>query len=242
MNYKIIYIVCLLLMACNNPNSPDCLMQAGAFSVRVPDVNGPFREVVIQSPLRVYIRYAPSEKIEIKGPKNLIENISCWRINKALYVKNNNRCNFVRGYKHRVDVYIYTPLLEFVKNNAVGEVRIESSVLSDTLRVETEAGDIWVTCNTYKFSASSHGNGNIYFSGSTSKAFIYLFGTCFLHAENGTINGYAYVEQVSVGDAYLNMTDGSLLNYKIYKKGNIFFRGNITTNGVIFGSGKVLKY
>jgi len=94
----------------------------------------------------------------------------------------------------------------------------------------------------YKLSGSSHGNGNIYFNGSAQKAYIYLFGTCFLYAAGGIINGYAYVEQVSVGDAYLNLTNGSLLNFKIYKKGNIYYNGSITTDGIIYGTGELKKY
>lgn len=241
-NKGLYIIVCLILWSCNKPDSPDCFKQAGAFTVKEIDVNGPVREIVVQSPLQVNIRYAPVEKIEIKGPENLIKKISCYHVNKALYIKNNNKCNFVRGYKHNVIVCVYTPYLEFVRNNAVGEIRIEPSVISDTLRIETEAGDIVVNCDMYKLSGSSHGNGNIYFYGSAQQAYIYLFGTCFLYAADGIINGYAYVEQVSVGDAYLNLKDGSLLNYKIYKKGNIFYRGSIAMDGIRYGSGNLKKF
>lgn len=242
MRKEYIYIIFLVLFACNKPDSPDCFKQAGAFAVMELSIGAPVREVVIQSPLQVHIRYAPVEKIEIKGPKNLINKISCHHINKALYIKNNNKCNFVRGYKHNINVYIYTPYLEFVRNNAVGEIYVESSVVADTLRIETEAGDIFVDCNMNKLSGSSHGNGNIYFYGTANQVFIYLFGTCFLYAADGIINGYAYVEQVSVGDAYLNLTDGSLLNYKIYKKGNIFYKGSISVDGIRYGSGNLKKF
>lgn len=242
MKVKALNIIFLFLLACNKPDSPDCFKRAGAFAVKELNVDGPVREIVIQSPLQVSIRYAPVEKIEIKGPENLIEKIACHHINKALYIKNNNKCNFVRGYKHNVNVYIYTPYLEFVRNNAVGEIRIEPSVITDTLRIETEAGDIIVDCNMYKFSGSSHGNGNIYFHGSAQKAFIYLFGTCFFYAADGIINGYAYVEQISVGDAYVKLTDGSLLNYKIYKKGNIFYKGSISMDGIRYGNGNLKKF
>jgi hypothetical protein len=241
-NMGLYIIFCLILWSCNKPGSPDCFKQAGAFAVKERNLGGPVREIVVQSPLYVSVRYAPFEKIEIKGPENLIEKISFHHVNKALYIKNNNKCNFVRGYKHNVYVYIYTPHLEFVRNNAVGEIRVESSVITDTLRIETEAGDIIVDCDMYKLSGSSHGNGNIYFYGTAQKAYFYIFGTCFLYAADGIINGYAYVEHVSVGDAYLNLTDGSLLNYKIYKKGNIFYKGSIIMDGNRYGSGNLKKF
>ncbi|MCX8079967.1 MAG: DUF2807 domain-containing protein [Bacteroidia bacterium] len=235
-------VLSFFLGECNKPNAPDCFKQAGKFSVRKVDINGPVREVVLQSPVFLHIRHGSKEHIEIKGPENLLEKIEFKHIHKALYIKNHNSCNFVRGYRHEIHVYLYVPDLEYVRNNAVGAIDIQADVKTDSLRVESEGGDIQVHCSMIKFSASSHGNGNIYFTGSTQQAFVYLFGTNFFYGMGGSVQSYAYVEQISVGDAYIHFSGNALFHYKIHKRGNIYYSGNsVTSEGVIYGKGGIKK-
>lgn len=238
---KLLLLFILILSSCNRPDAPDCFKQAGKFSVKKISLSSPPTRITLESPLEVFVRPSPENYVSVEGPANLLEKISVSQNTNQISIRNRNRCNFVRGYKHNIRIYVNTPDVEFVRNLATGTITIEKGFSLDTLRLESEAGDILLYSDVAKFSSGSHGNGNIYVYGTIQKAHVYMYGTNFFYAEEGMISSYAYIEQNSVGDAIIRMQDGGLLNYVIRKSGNIYYYGNITTQGEIKSKGNIYK-
>jgi len=162
----------------------------------------------------------------------------------VLTIENNNKCNFVRGYKRNITVNVTLPYLVRIENHGVGTTKFGENFSQDTIQVRAEnSGDIHLSGTFNQVKTSSHGNGDIYLSGNCNTLFIYTYGTNVLYGENFVVNNYLFIETISIGDCFVNAPNGGTFDYNIWRNGNIYYKGNPTqinnTNGD--GKGKLIK-
>ena len=214
-------------LSCKKENAFDCFKSTGS-DISETRLLEDFTSIELRNKVDVNITNGNDFKIEVVAGKNIIKNIATKVVNGVLIIENKNTCNFVRGYKRKVTVNISAPKITgIVTNNGVGTIRFDQQYSQDTLVLRTEsAGDIYVNGNYNQIRTSAHGNGDIYLSGVCNSLYVYTFGTNFLKAENLTINNYAFVETLSLGDCYLTIDSLPKFEYNIHKSGNIYYKGN----------------
>lgn len=217
-------VLVFLLLSCRKENATDCFKSNGAENsqIRYP---GRFTEVVVFDKFDVHISQGSEMSVELVGGQNLFGNIVTRMDGEQLIIENLNKCNFVRGYKKQMRINITLPYLRKASNNSVGPLYIRDFT-QDTLLVRAESsGDIRVSGDFKEIRTSSHGNGDIYLSGSSNTLFVYAYGTNFLNAEQLTVRNYAFVETFSIGDCSINAEQLKLFEYNIWREGNIYYKG-----------------
>ncbi|MFO0357972.1 MAG: GIN domain-containing protein [Sphingobacteriaceae bacterium] len=238
--YGFVFVV-LLLVSCNKAGAPDCFKRAGATQT-VTRTLTPFDILVLDANIEVVLEIGPEYKAEITGGANLLDKITTSVESGSLTIDNSNQCNFVRGYDHKITMRVYCPKYKYVVTNSIGNIITAQNFVQDTISVRSEAGDITLYGNYNQISTSSHGNGNVYFKGTTNRLFTYMNGTNYLYANEGTITGYVFIENISLASAYINAPNGGTLDYHIWKSGNIYYKGNpANVSGKIDGTGKLIK-
>jgi hypothetical protein len=229
---------------CKKENSKDCLKSNGS-EITVERSVDSFAKVVVNDKIDLRIVKGSKYKVEVTAGKNIIGNISTINNNYTLEIHNNNKCNFVRGYKKKVVVTITVPVIWRVINNGVGTITFDSDLVQDSIFIRAEnSGDVHVNGQFKRLQTSSHGNGDIYLSGSCDDLYIYMFGTNFLKAENLKVNNYIFIETVSLGDCTINAPQGGTLEYNLWRSGNIYYSGDpsvINNFSDGSGSGKLIK-
>lgn len=146
--------------------------------------------------------------------------------NDTLTIDNNNKCNFVRGYKKNISITITLPSVKKVINNGVGTIRFADSFLQDTLMVKAESsGDIYVAGSYKSLTAISSGNGDLHLRGTTNYLNAFTMGTNYIRADELIVKDYAFVETLSLGDSYINASQLQKFHYNIHKSGRIFYKG-----------------
>jgi hypothetical protein len=244
MKYWRIYIAIvfmMVLLACNKPSAPDCFKRIGK-NITVERLLVPFDTVISDAPVELTIRTGNEYKAEITCGENLETKIKTDIKNRTLLIENKNTCNFVRGYKHVIKIVITAPYYKFVVANTVGNIYTTDDFVQDTLVMRTEAGDIHIKGNFNEVRTSSHGNGNVYFTGKTNNLQCYMNGTNYLYADKAQIKDYVFIETISIADAFVKAPDGGALEYNLWKSGSIFYSGNpIRVEGKISGKGKVVR-
>lgn len=165
--------------------------------------------------------------MELIAGKHIIKNILTKVERDTLKIDNINTCNFVRGYKRGIKLFITVPHLNYLVNTSVGTVRFADDFAQDSLDVKVESsGDMHVN-GSYKYiNLISSGNGDIYIKGKSDKLQAFMYGTNYLHAEDLIVSNEIYVESVSFGDCFLNAKQAQRFDYKIHKSGNIYYTGN----------------
>jgi hypothetical protein len=199
-----------------------------------------FKTVIVNDKIDLNIIRGTSYKVEVTAGKNIIGNISTITSDHVLEISNNNKCNFVRGYKKRVVVTITVPVIRKIVNNGVGTVKCTNDLIQDSIFVRAEnSGDIHVSGQFKLLQTSSHGNGDIYLNGVCDKLYVYMFGTNFLKGENLKVNNYTFIETISLGDCTIKAPQGGILDYNLWRSGNIYYSGDpAIINDLSDGSGK----
>lgn len=223
---------------CKKENALDCFKSNGTEITDSRDP-GPFKIIKTYDKIDLNITKGTEFKVDVVAGKNIIKNIKTKVIDGVLSIDNNNRCNFVRGYKRKVTVNVTLPYLVRVENHGVGTTTFSEGYAQDTIQLLAEnSGDIILHGTFNEVRTSSHGNGDIYLNGSCNRLYVYTYGTNVLKCENFVINSYVFVETISIGDCFINAPNGGKLEYNIWRDGNIYYKGNPAEINNFKGDGK----
>lgn len=228
MRFKV-YIYFLLLAgftSCKKENLCDCVKVTGAGNVIYHDVQG-FTCIDVKDKMNLYLTQGPNYEVRVEAGRNLQPLIKAELDGETLKVFNTNRCNWVRGYKHKIDVYITAPYYKYIINNGVGPVKSVNTIVQDTITLKTgNSGEIRLDLNTKVTMCSAHGNGDIYLSGTTKNLQNDYTGTNFLYANELWVSDYVYLHSVSIGHAYINAPPNGLMDIVLERAGNIYYKGD----------------
>lgn len=234
----------LALISCKKENALDCFKSNGATVTEKRNMP-PFNVIKLYNKIDIYINQGPDYTIEVRTGKNIIKNIKTTVSDGVLTIDNSNKCNFVRGYKEKISINITLPYLTRSENRGVGTIRFSNTFTQDTLQVMAEnSGDTYVYGTFNEIRTSSHNNGDIYLNGTCKRLFGYVFGTNVLNADSLKITNYVFVESISIGDCFINAPNGGILEYNIWRSGNIYYTGNpaqITNYSDGTGKGRLIK-
>lgn len=203
--------ICSLLISCKKENAGDCFKSNGGEITVAKDL-GTFRFLRVFDKININIKQGPEYKVEIVAGKNLISNIFIENKNNVLTIKNHNKCNFVRGYKNKITVNITVPSIDTVENRGVGDIVFDAAFVQQIIVIRAEnVGDTYLNGTFQKITSASHGAGDMYVSGNCDSLFVYTFGTNFFHSLNLNVNSFVFVENISIGDCYVNAPNNGIL-------------------------------
>lgn len=178
----------------------------------------------------LYLTQGPEFEVKVEAGENLQRLIKTELDGETLKVFNNNRCNWVRGYKHKIKVYITAPYFKYLKNAGLGNIETLNTIVQDEISLRNEnSGDFRLDLNTLLVLTSSHGNGDTYLTGSTDMMESNYNGTNYLYASGLTIRNYVFLHSISIGHAYIRAPENGLMEVIIDRAGNIHYTGNPST-------------
>ncbi|MBK6984807.1 MAG: DUF2807 domain-containing protein [Bacteroidetes bacterium] len=239
MPYKlIISIVCLLaFVSCKKESMCDCVKSSGPTNTIYHDV-ADFNCIYLRDKMDLYITQGPTFEVRVEAGRNLQKLIKTELDGETLKVFNNNRCNWVRGYKGKINVYITAPYYKHIRHAGLGTIQSVGAITQDEISVRTEnSGDVKLDLNTGRFVGSAHGNGDLYLTGVTDRLESDYTGTNYIYASQLTIRNYVYLHSVTIGHTYINAPEGGLMDIVIDRAGNIYYKGNPNTINLT-GTGK----
>ncbi len=167
-------------------------------------------------------------KVEVEGGENLIQHVNVIYENNALKVLNENKCNFLRSFKEKVEVKIHVQDLNYIHFEG-SEYLISSDTLhASELRffIRDGAGDVDLTVkNGYTSGVVSHGWGNFTLRGET----IFAYLNCNTNSSCDTrllkVTNELRVNSNTQGDMYVDVSETNIFEGVINQKGNIFYEG-----------------
>lgn len=226
MKRALLYLPLLfLLSSCSKDNRWACFTPTGSETTERRSVDA-FTRIESFNKIQVTIFQGAETNVEVVAGKNIIHNIKTIVKDGVLKIEDNNTCNFVRGYKHTVKVYVTVPYIEKATNNGVGLIEFDPAFIQDSISVRAESsGDIRINGTFKMIRTSSHGNGDIYLNGTCDKLFVYAYGTNFLQAMGLEIKDYAFIANQSLGDCNINGTQTPMVEYVISSSGNVYVKG-----------------
>ena len=242
--FTLYLLLVFFVSSCKKENATDCFKSNGVETteLRYP---GTFTEIELNDKIELNVFYGAAFKVEVIAGKHIMKNISTKLTGNILKIENRNTCNVVRGYKRKVKINVTMPYVRRVQNNSVSKIEINEGFVQDTINIRAESsGDIHLSGTFGYIKSLSNSNGDIYISGQCNYLYAFTIGTNFLRAEDLVVREYAYIETVGIGDCHVNARQLKQLDYYIWSKGNIYYKGDPSlVTGVLdpAATGKIIK-
>jgi hypothetical protein len=231
MKYKIIILLSWLLIAnsCKKENLCDCVKSTGPTNTIYRDIKG-FNCIKLQDKINLYITQGPEFEVRVEAGRNLQGLIKTELDGETLKVFNTNRCNWVRGYKHKINVFVTAPYFKHIRHAGVETIQSIGTIVQDEISLRAEnSGDFRLDLKTGRIAGSAHGNGDMYLTGTTDRLESDYTGTNYLYAKGLKILNYVYLHSVTIGQTYINAPENGLMDIVIDRAGNIYYTGNPAT-------------
>jgi hypothetical protein len=231
MRYKLVILIGWLFVfaSCKKESMCDCVKSTGKTNVIYRDLKG-FNCIYLRDKMDLYITQGPVFEVKVEAGENLQRLIKTELDGETLKVFNNNRCNWVRGYKHKISIYVTAPNFKYLQHAGLGTIESTNTIVQDSIKLRIEnSGDFKLDLNTLKTICSAHGNGDTYLTGTTNSLESDYTGTNYLYAKDLIITNYVYLHSVSIGHAYINAPINGLMDIIIDRSGNVFYNGNPST-------------
>lgn len=178
---KWIYIsLMFLLAACSGEDAPNCFQAQGDLVRMTMDV-ATFQKIRIEDDVSLIIRQGPIQEVIIETGEYLKNDVTISIEGETLVIKDNNRCNLVRGYG-ATTAYITVPNLLEIRNSSeydvVGDglLRFPSlKLISNTtggIENTRKSGDFTMTVECDVFVVEANGYSGFYIDGSSEAAVI----------------------------------------------------------------------
>lgn len=232
-----------LSVSCKKQNRCDCFKTRGETVLERRSLSS-FNALRVFDKIDVYYTQdtsVTSPYLEVRTGKHLVSNITTEVIGGELQIRNNNKCNFVRGEHNDVTIYITAPYIKYFTQDGVGNIFGTNTVKQDSVYCNIiNSGDIHLLLDILGIKTHTHGIGDIYLAGRTNSFFSNIQGQGFVNA-GGLSTGYCYLYFKSNGEAHLDVT--GQLDGEVASTGTIYYTGNPTVVNVkMSGTGKLIKY
>ncbi|MUU77833.1 head GIN domain-containing protein [Winogradskyella endarachnes] len=169
---KTIYILILLVFACNSEDANDCFQTSGEIiqqEIIVPN----FTSILVNRDIELFITSAEDHKVTVETGENLINDVNVEVIDNQLILTDNNSCNFVRDYGI-TKIYVEAPNLTQIRSSTQYDISStgildydDLTLLSEDFSDESDytIGDFRLTVDSNSLNAVSNNLSFFYIDG-----------------------------------------------------------------------------
>ncbi len=244
MKTKIIVLLFIIFTfsTCKKDHLLDCFKSAGKTITENRETNA-FININLTDNVDLIIHTDTTYFVKVTAGDNLINGIITEWNNKTLYIRNENRCNWMRSFENIYTVEIGMNQPELIHYNGSGNITCLDTIRKEDFIFDSfgGSGTINLNFNSNKIHLNDHiGRADIRAFGFANESYIYVNDVGVLNA-SGMNTNYTYITNNSTGDCRINVKNE--LGFEIKYSGNIFYTGNPHILSQNFsGTGKLIHY
>ena len=133
---KTVYILILLLFACNSEDANDCFQTSGEI-IQQEVIVSSFNSILVNRDIELIVKSALDYKVTIETGENLLNDVTAEVIDNQLVLTDNNTCNYVREYSI-TKVYVEAPNLTEIRTSSQYTISSNGILDYDTLALFSE--------------------------------------------------------------------------------------------------------
>jgi hypothetical protein len=230
----------LFLLTCKKDHEFDCLKSTGN-EVTIYREARPFTNLDLKDNVDVILHTDTSFFIRVTAGEHLIDGIITELSGNTLYIRNENRCNWMRSFKNKYTVEIGMNQPEKIASYGSGSI-----VCKDTIRTSDFSYDSWNASGninllvnvTNLHLANNTGRIDLRVAGRAEVSFEYINDTGVFDGSE-LITNYTYIGNSSTGDCHVHVERE--FSAGITHTGNIYYSGNpYRVDKLGNGSGKLI--
>jgi hypothetical protein len=156
------FILCglICLLSCKKENNP-CLKSRGDTKVETRSLPQGIRILTLEDNVNLFVIQDSIEYIHIEAGENLLDFIRTDVEGTALTIKNDNKCNFLRTFKKKINAYLHIADLDSVELNGSGSLTIADTFYTKQIvfNMSRTTGDLDLLLNCEERSRFNLHNG-----------------------------------------------------------------------------------
>ncbi len=238
---KIIPIVCIFLSSCNKDHMFDCFTGTG-HDVTENRYEPYFNRIKASNNVDVEIYPGHNFKIEITCGDKLIDGITTTVKDSMLYIRNENKCNWVRSFKNKFTARVWLPEITELTANGSGNLTFKDTIRYDGFTYNNwgASGTVTFLFNTQSAHINIHtGPGDFKMYGHVGVHYLYNNGNGRLDASQLNTD-VTFTENKGANNQYVRAKN--FLSAKISYVGDIYYYGNpAEVEELGEGSGHLIK-
>ncbi len=242
MNIKslLLLVLAFTLTTCEKDHMLDCFKGAGEIATEERTAT-PFENINLTNDVDLIIDPDTTFYISVTAGENIIDGIITELSGNTLYIRNENRCNWVRSFKNKYTVQVGMEKPREIYYDGSGNISCLDTIRSSEFYFEcyNGSGSMEFLFNCGKVHLNNHiGRTDIHAKGITGESYIYINDVGTLDA-GGLQSSYSYIRNSSTGDVHVNVMNE--MGYEILYNGNIYYSGNpAIVSELHSGSGKLI--
>ncbi len=236
-----VFLSVILFSTCQKEHLFDCFTSTGKTITQYRDP-GTFSRIEVKNSIDVILYPDTTPFIHVTAGEHLIDGIITELEGNTLYIRNENRCNWVRSFESSYTVKIGMRNPEDIEYFGSGEIRCMDTIRSTefTFNSWNGSGSIYLLLDCEKSHINNNaGRTDIHAAGFSGVSYVYIHDTALLEATN-LETGFTFIRNSSTGDCSIYVTKEVVAEIKYF--GNIYYRGNpykVVEN--ISGEGRLIQ-
>lgn len=232
----------MLSISCNQEQAFDCAKSTGEI-IQVEKTVTPFHYVILEDNIDLVIKNGNQSSTIVEAGKNLIPKIVLQPKGDTLMISNENTCNWVRNFKHRITVSLSLPEDGVtLVHRGYGTINSSDELQVDNLTIYSldAGGNIDLQLKAGIVVAYSNSHSFIQLKGQADNLDIWMHkGIGRVFAENLTATQCHVKHEGSNEIRIFPVQEG---NVEIFASGNVvYYNEPLTMTSNIKGTGKLIK-
>jgi hypothetical protein len=242
MELKVSIALCaLLLLGCQREQWDDCITSAGPMRSEERSL-AEFTDIDLRDRVDLLFEHRPSNTVAVEAGRNLLDQVITEVREGTLYIRNENRCNWVRSFKPRITVKV--PLDHIAKLTVRGQGNVDCS---DTIVRERfdlaqwgAEGSVRLLLDVLTVDAGLHtGAGDLKLEGRCSgQAFLF---SGIMAPLDASLMRTRFVSVNNSGIADVRCWTTEFLTVQLNSIGDVYYRGEpLNVEARINGTGRLI--
>ncbi|PWL24086.1 MAG: hypothetical protein DCO96_14960 [Fluviicola sp. XM-24bin1] len=227
MKWIAVISVVFVFIGCKKAEDRRCMKSAGP-ETEVTRELGAFHGLFIGPNINIVLIQDTEDKVVIKGGANLVNFITSDINDGVLRIFNENKCNFLRSYKHEVTVEVHYTGISFIEFEGTKPMTTQGTISGNNLVIVIRDGaglmDLDLDYNNVSLTITN-GWGNFDFSGNTATLTLNIRSNGFGSTYDLNVSNTVDVISNTAGLLKIN-TEGADCNIQLQSTGDVWYIGN----------------
>ncbi len=215
----------LLLPGCDKDHCTDCFKSTGEIITEQRPC-GQIADIILQDGINLYIGYDSIFSLSVEGGEKLLPGVITESVGNTLFIRDENRCNWVRSFKNEINVFLRLPYLRKLEYRGTGNITGTGTLRGDTIVI-----DFWDASGTLSLDVDCRethlrmhtGCGDAEISGKTINAYYYNRGNGAIRC-GSLLSAGTYIDAKCTNESEVYAS--AWLFARITYIGNVYYRGN----------------
>ncbi len=226
MRYIYFLAMFVALVSCKKAEDRRCMKGAGAL-VTIERSVATFDRIFVGPNMYITLVQDSLDFVKITAGENLVNFITSDIIDGQLRIENTNKCNFLRSYKHQVNVEVHLTDLKALYFEGTKELNTLTPIVSNNLNVTIRDGagtvNLDLACGNVQL-VVTNGWGNFNLRGVTNTLALEIRSNGFGSTKDLIVNNKLGVVTASAGIVEVNASNTEF-NAQIDSNGDIWYVG-----------------